>query len=318
MQPKKTREIGTQTGDPKRSTRQSRPRTTQRTKKPANQQTYQSLDERLKFFEKRFQLNDSIEEEPPVKMAKKPKSKIRNSVETPTTPFMTPLSSSTLNNSVLCLNTDDVKIMAELQEMFHTEENNIFEECENQAQINAIISEIKNFDEPNVEIKERERSITPTIRPLTPLIHEGGQKKPADLKKSFWPCEYHMQKIKLRNLLSVIMESNYQKYEKVKKKFVLIFGEYDECDEEVLQPFSPSIDLDEILMGSCTNRIAKWVVGGLMKPLKDGLIANRFLFKKLAKRIAENIIYVDQYPGEWKILIYFKIINIFSIFDQLH
>lgn len=35
-----------------------------------------------------------------------------------------------------------------------------------------------------------------------------------------------------------------------------------------------------------------------MRPMKEGLIANRYLFKKLAKHIAEGIILLDQYPDE--------------------
>lgn len=60
---------------------------------------------------------------------------------------------------------------------------------------------------------------------------------------------------------------------------------------------SPTIELDEILMSSCKKRIAPWIVKHL-KPMSDGLIENRFLFKKVARHIAEKVILHDQYPGE--------------------
>lgn len=50
-------------------------------------------------------------------------------------------------------------------------------------------------------------------------------------------------------------------------------------------------------MSSCKKRIAPWIVKHL-QPMSDGLIENRFLFKKVAKHIAEKIILDDQYPGE--------------------
>lgn len=52
-------------------------------------------------------------------------------------------------------------------------------------------------------------------------------------------------------------------------------------------------------MSSCKKRIAPWIVKHL-KPMNDELIENRFLFKKVAKHIAEKVILQDQYPGEYK------------------
>lgn len=222
--------------------------------------------------------------------------------------------------------TQDDQIMRELEAMFETgDDGNIFDSCENQVQINAIINEIEKFEPSNACEKSY-----PTRNPPTQQVLEAQQKIPElppspkydfddaqtgllvskeysrlgssedkkiDLKKSLWPCELHMQKTKLRELLSNIADTNYLRYERIRARFVIFFGEYEE-EEDELGPYSPSIELNEILVSSCRQRIAKWVVQALMKPLNDGLIANRFLFKRLAKHVADNIIYLNQYPGE--------------------
>lgn len=84
-------------------------------------------------------------------------------------------------------------------------------------------------------------------------------------------------------------------------KFHLIFGE-DSDDEFANQLSSPSIDLvDEVLLASCLLRIRPWIVRHLMSPLEEGLIANRFLFKKLAKMLAHSIVMVNPYCSELEI-----------------
>lgn len=50
-------------------------------------------------------------------------------------------------------------------------------------------------------------------------------------------------------------------------------------------------------MSSCKKRIAPWIVKHLTS-ISDGLIENRFLFKKVARHIAEKTILQNQYPGE--------------------
>lgn len=57
------------------------------------------------------------------------------------------------------------------------------------------------------------------------------------------------------------------------------------------------MELDEILMSSCRKRIAPWIVKHL-KPMRVGFIETRYLFKKVAKHIADKIILRDQYPGK--------------------
>ncbi|XP_062713370.1 uncharacterized protein LOC109427237 [Aedes albopictus] len=218
--------------------------------------------------------------------------------------------------------TQDDEILRELEAMFDTgDDGNIFDSCENQVQIKAIINEIEKFEpsstcEQSQSFKEPETSThqphqdIPEMVPspkfdydnslLVPKAYsalESGEDKVTDLRKSLWPCELHMQKTKLREILSNIADSNYLQYERIRTRFVILFGEYED-DEDELGPYSPSIELNEILVSSCRQRIAKWVVQALMKPLNDGLIANRYLFKKLAKHVADNIIYLNQYPDQ--------------------
>ncbi|XP_037821376.1 uncharacterized protein LOC119610301, partial [Lucilia sericata] len=119
--------------------------------------------------------------------------------------------------------------------------------------------------------------------------------KSIDLSKSIWPCELFMQRRKLSESLARLIEEDLRWHDVMKWKFVQLFGE--DSDDE-FTPCSPSIELDEVLIGSCIRRISPWVVQHLMKPMRDGLIGNRFLFKKLAKSLARSIIMENQYPDE--------------------
>ncbi|KAM7363134.1 uncharacterized protein ACRADG_000178 isoform 1-T3 [Cochliomyia hominivorax] len=117
-----------------------------------------------------------------------------------------------------------------------------------------------------------------------------------DLSKSIWPCELFMQRRKLSESLARLIEEDLRWHDIMKWKFSQLFGE--DSDDE-FTPCSPSIELNEVLVGSCIRRISPWVVKHLMKPMKDGLIGNRFLFKKLAKTIARSIVMENQYPDEY-------------------
>ncbi|KAI8129112.1 E3 ubiquitin-protein ligase RNF115 [Lucilia cuprina] len=119
--------------------------------------------------------------------------------------------------------------------------------------------------------------------------------KSIDLSKSIWPCELFMQRRKLSESLARLIEEDLRWHDVMKWKFAQLFGE--DSDDE-FTPCSPSIELDEVLIGSCIRRISPWVVHHLMKPMRDGLIGNRFLFKKLAKSLARSIIMENQYPDE--------------------
>ncbi|XP_013102189.2 uncharacterized protein LOC106083601 [Stomoxys calcitrans] len=116
-----------------------------------------------------------------------------------------------------------------------------------------------------------------------------------DLSNSLWPCELFMQKRKLSDSLARLIEEDLRWHDIMKWKFKELFGE--DSDDE-FAPCSPSIEMDDILMGSCVKRISPWIVKHLMKPMKHGLIGNRFIFKKLAKHIARSIIMENQYPDE--------------------
>ncbi|XP_035894361.1 uncharacterized protein LOC118504245 [Anopheles stephensi] len=189
----------------------------------------------------------------------------------------------------------------------------------NEAMDDEILRELQAMFEPS----DDETNIfgaqeTPSVEPLQDGQQHGGPPavssspqidrkilvpvappaEPPDLRCSMWPCELHMQRMKLRNLLVKIAEDDYRRYERlVQSEFVALFGA-DDGEEQDLGPYSPSIELNEVLVSSCRQRIAKWVVQALMRPLNDGLIANRFLFKKLAKRLADGIIYQNQYPDK--------------------
>ncbi|XP_058062576.1 uncharacterized protein LOC131212654 [Anopheles bellator] len=198
----------------------------------------------------------------------------------------------------------DDEIIKELQAMFEPEDDtmNIFEWSEDQEQVRAIINEIQKCDTPKVTNNQQESSILaaePSPRLNSYKLAEEVQMSALgdDLRQSLWPCELHMQRMKLRSLLVRIADDDYRRYESLRTRFVSLFGE-DDGEEQDLGPYSPSIELNDVLVASCRHRIAKWVVQELMRPLNEGLIANRYLFKKLAKRLAENIIYVKQYPDK--------------------
>ncbi|XP_049538467.1 uncharacterized protein LOC125952796 [Anopheles darlingi] len=212
----------------------------------------------------------------------------------------------------------DDEILKELEAMFEPEDDatDIFEWNQEQQQVKAIISEIEqatlfngersfvagpaeqaepaSMPSPRIDVKLKElvaKDPPPTTMPSSTVANS------EDLRRSMWPCELHMQRMKLRNLLVRIADEDYRRYEALQSRFVTLFGE-DGGEEHDLGPYSPSIELNEVLMASCRQRIARWVVQALMGPLRDGLIANRYLFKKLAKRLAENIVYLDQYPDK--------------------
>ncbi|XP_053670523.1 uncharacterized protein LOC128720848 [Anopheles nili] len=200
----------------------------------------------------------------------------------------------------------DDEILKELQAMFEPadEEENIFEWSEDQTQVKAIINEIENAEsvQNSQSICSAENTVvsSPKIDSimLAPAVPQKSNTESADLRCSMWPCELHMQRMKLRSILVRIAEENYRRYEHlVNTEFISLFG-VDDGEEQDLGPYSPSIELNAVLVSSCRQRIAKWVVQSLMRPLNDGLIANRFLFKKLAKRLADGIIYMNQYPDK--------------------
>ncbi|XP_058454285.1 uncharacterized protein LOC131432182 [Malaya genurostris] len=288
-----------------------------------------SLDEKIRSFEKSIHLPDTTQ--PCKKSRKEPSKRDKRATRSkysrkeqickrkpeltiPEKGHSNMMPGSTLfnnnNNTTITKSNnanDDDSIMRELEAMFETgDDENIFDSCENQVQIKAIINEIEKFDPSNIveQSINCKVPIQPEVIPLSPKINfvdhridTFSKSEEEDLKKSIWPCEFHMQKLKLREILTNIVDINYQRYERIRSRFLVLFGERDQ-EEDELGPYSPSIELNDILIASCRQRIAKWVVQGLMKPLNDGLIGNRYLFKKLAKYIADGIIYQNQYPDQ--------------------
>lgn len=276
-----------------------------------------TLDEKIRNFEAKMHISSRKTKSSRKSSVKKSKKETKSSTEVKQTIAKTsehvqePVDTSEVmtrppENVVLtgeCISKEeDDNIIRELEAMFDNgDDGNIFDSCENQVQINAIINEIERFDPQQVEGQSKPlNSPSPQLIELINVNRqpkEQSSTKEADLKKSLWPCEYHMQKMKLRELLSNIADINYFKYERIRLRFIELFGEYEE-EEDELGPYSPSIELNEVLISSCRQRIAQWVVQSLMKPLNEGLIGNRFLFKKLAKHLADGIIYANQYPSK--------------------
>lgn len=119
-----------------------------------------------------------------------------------------------------------------------------------------------------------------------------------DLRNSRWPCELYAQRRRLNSCLVRLLDADWRREDELRYKFHVLFGE-DSDDEFATHISSPSIDLvDEVLLASCILRIRPWIVRYLMMPLQEGLIANRFLFKKLAKMLANNIVQINPYPSE--------------------
>lgn len=184
-------------------------------------------------------------------------------------------------------------ITRELHEIFGTQ----------QSQFMDPIEEI--FGESIISLKpEHSQPLpTPIVHPVNPpdapCLPASHISEPVDftneLTNSIWPCELHRQRLKLHRVLESISEKGWRHNEKVKQRFLQLFGEDDDDD---FGPYSPSLAVNDILMASCKKRIAPWIVKSLMVPMQNGQIGNRYLFKKIAKRIAEGILVVTQLPGE--------------------
>ncbi|KAH8326231.1 hypothetical protein KR067_003843, partial [Drosophila pandora] len=161
-------------------------------------------------------------------------------------------------------------------------------------QISAILEEIEKADLPCP--KKTEETPSPTLPSLSPALE-----REQDLRKSRWPCELYAQRRRLNACLIRSLEADWRCEDRLKDMFRDLFGE-DSDDDFATQISSPSIDmLDEVLLASCTRRICPWIVCQLMGPLQDGLIANRFLFKKLAKLLANSIVMINPYCSEQQI-----------------
>ncbi|XP_055703581.1 uncharacterized protein LOC129802052 [Phlebotomus papatasi] len=178
------------------------------------------------------------------------------------------------------------EIEANLEKLFASEHNelDIFDNAgEFDPHIKLVLSEAKD---PPVKATEEIRS------PKLPVSEENQKDS---LRDSIWPCELRMRRKKLYEIMCSVGEFSLRRYEKVKVVFLELFGE-DSDDEEA--PISPSTDMDSVTLSSCRKRIAPTIVKHLMKPFNEGLIANRWLFKKLAKSLADSIVIENDYPDE--------------------
>uniref|UniRef100_A0A1A9WJL7 Uncharacterized protein n=1 Tax=Glossina brevipalpis TaxID=37001 RepID=A0A1A9WJL7_9MUSC len=230
------------------------------------------------------------------------------------------LGSNQKNNDEVCDIHDTVAL--ELAQLFNEEKTELDEifgidpnEEPDDPQIRCILKEIENAKinlsstptqhDPEYNQTNKDSApptITPNTAKLTPLslqckttANKSSRTNHIDLGKSEWPCELYMQRRKLSESLSRLVDEDFRWLDIMKWKFTQLFGE--DSDDE-FAACSPSIELDEVLIGSCVRRISPWMVKHLMKPMKDGLIGNRFLFKKLAKQLARKIIMENQYPDE--------------------
>ncbi|XP_037955358.1 uncharacterized protein LOC119685199 [Teleopsis dalmanni] len=225
--------------------------------------------------------------------------------------------SKSINPEASCnLNKSEIEvdeIDAELSKLFYedaTEFDQLFgihPNVEVDPLVSNILNEIENSKLPNIEDSNSKSDISPTYietnmeSNYAVSISESNkrlalnQEMAKDLSQSPWPCELFMQRLRLHECLNRLIDKDLRWHDLIKCKFRSLFGE-DSDDEFTVH--SPSIELDDVLINSCILRISGWIVQHLMKPYKDGLIANRFLFKKLAKKIAKSIIMENQYPSE--------------------
>ncbi|XP_068155668.1 uncharacterized protein [Drosophila tropicalis] len=151
---------------------------------------------------------------------------------------------------------------------------------------------LKEIDQAELPHQNKKHSPTPTPPPLQPHHHMD------NLHNSRWPCELYAQRRRLNACLIRILEEDWRVEISLREKFYELFGE-DSDEEFATHITSPSIDLvDEVLLASCILRIRPWIVRNLMSPLQDGLIGNRFLFKKLAKKLANCIVLANPYASQ--------------------
>ncbi|XP_017018664.1 uncharacterized protein [Drosophila kikkawai] len=178
----------------------------------------------------------------------------------------------------------------------HTDLNEIFgiepSAVNDDPQISAILEEIENAELP---------SPRKTEDPPSPASDRQQHSQELDLRQSRWPCELYVQRMRLNACMVRALEADWRCEDRLRYTFRELFGE-DSDDEFATEISSPSIDLaDEVLLASCVFRIRPWIVRHLMSPLEEGLIANRFLFKKLAKLLAHSIVMVNPYCSDVQI-----------------
>lgn len=110
---------------------------------------------------------------------------------------------------------------------------------------------------------------------------------------SIWFIERVYQVAKLKAKMTELSLTDYRRHERVREKFVELFGD---TDDEDMMPDSP-ICIEEHLT-ACKERIAPWIVHYLMPFYKKRRIKDKQLFKIVAKHIADMLIIKDTFPEQ--------------------
>lgn len=110
---------------------------------------------------------------------------------------------------------------------------------------------------------------------------------------AIWFVERVHQVSKLKAKMTELSLTDYRRHGRIKKKFLRLFGEFE---EEEMMPDSP-ICIEEHLP-ACKERIAPWIVKYLMPFYKKRRIKDRHLFKVVAKYITDMLIIENTFPGE--------------------
>ncbi|ALC47113.1 CG11983 [Drosophila busckii] len=253
--------------DNSRSTKQFVDKATQTLQDITNNDSYASytLGEKMDLFQRKFLTHESQKEEPPIE--------VNGEARTP------------------ILSTEDT-VAQELAKLFDDEPTDLNAIFGIEVQATATGATQLPYSEPRpADVKAAQASPTTP----QPASH---RKTHIDLRSSRWPCELYAQRRLLSACLVRLLDADWRCEHSLRYKFNLLFGE-DSDDEFSTQISSPSIDLvDEVLLASCILRIRPWIVRHLMPPLQEGLIGNRFLFKKLAKTLAHNIVLINPYASE--------------------
>ncbi|XP_012280385.1 uncharacterized protein LOC105699734 isoform X2 [Orussus abietinus] len=159
-----------------------------------------------------------------------------------------------------------------------------------------------NTGEPsNLHANKRKLSYTnykkmkkQAVGELVSSSEEGtGNEKKKRKASGIWFVERVHQVSKLKAKMMEISLTNYRKHGRIKARFAELFGE---SDEEDMMPDSP-ICIEEHLT-SCKERIAPWVVKYLMPFYHKKRIADRPLFKVVAKHITDMLIFENTFPEQ--------------------
>ncbi|XP_012522826.1 uncharacterized protein LOC105828837 [Monomorium pharaonis] len=131
-----------------------------------------------------------------------------------------------------------------------------------------------------------------SIKPKKINVTEAVEIKSKQKISAIWFVERVHQVSKLKAKMTELSLTNYQRHRRIKKKFLILFGEFE---EEEMMPDSP-ICIEEHL-SACKERIAPWIVKYLM-PFYKKKIKDRQLFKAVAKYIADMLILENTFPEQ--------------------